>query len=184
MLKNAAKVATFLKTAKLTGIFRGIRAKYLTRVRNIMTIAGGSAAVISELGAVISLVGAVSCVPAAVISRPVMVISSAGAVATRLMTIASPPAAISGFQGEPRKGGAFVAGVIQKEPATGAGSPYIIIGVGGYSPKISFNLAPNASPVRSEAMILPCGSISTLLGIEFTPYTFPAAHCHPLRSDI
>ncbi len=82
----------------------------------------------------------------------------------------------------------FLLGPGHPETATQAGgspqpAPHTCRAAGAYSPSSSSSFCSRASASNPAATIFPSGAMSNVWGMDLTPYTSPATHCQPFRSD-
>ena len=82
----------------------------------------------------------------------------------------------------------FLPGPGHPETAAQAGgspqpAPHTCRAAGAYSPSSSSSFCSRASASNPAATIFPSGAMSNVWGMDLTPYTSPATHCQPFRSD-
>lgn len=62
-------------------------------------------------------------------------------------------------------------------------APHACRAAGAYFPSSSSSFCSRASASNPAATIFPSGAMSNVWGMDLTPYTSPATHCQPFRSD-
>ena len=82
----------------------------------------------------------------------------------------------------------FLPGPGHPETAAQAGgspqpAPHTCRAADAYFPSSSSSFCSRASASNPAATIFPSGAMSNVWGMDLTPYTSPATHCQPFRSD-